>query len=136
MNYIAALLDTSAVIELPTQSSDVDASAEYFVSSITIAELNAGIHTANDPMERARRLARLQWIDALDPLPYTQSAARMYGQLYAAVIADGRESTAVDRHCRIDLLIASVAASHHLPLLTRNPKDFAGLAPLVTVVSL
>ncbi|MGH3544387.1 MAG: type II toxin-antitoxin system VapC family toxin [Mycobacteriales bacterium] len=125
-------MDTSAVIELPTQGSDVEASAEYFISSITIAELNAGIHTTGDPIERARRLARLQWADAVDPLPYTRSTARLYGQPYAAVLAHGRNP----RPRRIDLLVASVAATHRFPLVTRNPKDFAGLAPLVTLVGL
>jgi predicted nucleic acid-binding protein len=31
------------------------------------------------------------------------------------------------------MLIAAVAASHGLPLLTRNPDDFSGLDDVVTV---
>jgi hypothetical protein len=34
-----------------------------------------------------------------------------------------------------DLLIASVAAANRLPLYTRNPKDFAGLDSLISVVT-
>jgi predicted nucleic acid-binding protein len=31
-------------------------------------------------------------------------------------------------------MIASVAAANRLPLYTRNPKDFAGLESMVTVI--
>jgi predicted nucleic acid-binding protein len=32
-------------------------------------------------------------------------------------------------------MIASIAAANHLPLYTRNPKDFAGLDSLISVVA-
>lgn len=126
------LLDTSAVIDLP-QPGQVHPEAEYLISSITVAELNAGIHTTDSPVERARRLARLHWVsDTFDPLPFTVPAARMYGQLVALIIAAGRSP----RPRAMDLLIASVAAFHRLPLVTRNADDFAGLGALLTVVNL
>lgn len=126
------LLDTSAVIELPS-SADVRPDAEYLISSITVAELNAGIHTTDKPVERARRLARLQWVsDVFEPIPFTVPAARMYGQLVALLIAAGRNP----RPRRMDLLIGAVAAINQLPLLTRNPKDFSGLEQLLIVTPL
>lgn len=126
------LLDTSAVIDLPGPAH-IAPDAEYLISSITVAELNAGIHAAMGPVQRADRLARLQWVsESFDPLPFTVGAARMYGQLVALVLAAGRNP----RPRRMDLLIASVAATHRLPLLTRNPGDFAGLDPLLTMIGL
>lgn len=126
------LLDTSAVIDLPA-SDQVEPDSEYLISTVTVAELNAGIHTTGDPAERARRLARLYWInDSFDPIPFTVPAARMYGQLVALVIASGRNH----RRRGMDLLIGSVAAIHRLPLVTRNPDDFAGLESMLTVVGL
>jgi predicted nucleic acid-binding protein len=126
------LLDTSAVIDLPAES-EIDPDAEYLVSSITVAELNAGVHSAGHPVERARRLARLQWVSEIfDPLPFTAATARMYGQLFALLIAFGRNP----RPRRMDLLIAAVAATHQVPLITRNPDDFTGLKPLVAVIRL
>lgn len=84
-------------------------------------------------MELAVRIDRLQWLaETLDVLPLTESAGRMYGQLYAMVLAAGRNP----RPRRMDLLIASVAAVHQLPLATRNAQDFAGLAPLVELIDL
>jgi toxin FitB len=126
------LLDTSAVIDLPGPAQ-ITSDAEYLISSITLAELNAGIHAAQDPLQRADRLARLQWVsDAFDPLPFTVGAARMYGQLVALVLAAGRNP----RPRRMDLLIASVAAHHRIPLLTHNPADFANLGPLLIPIGL
>lgn len=124
------LLDTSAVIDLPGPA-EIAPHAEYLISTITVAELNAGIHNAMDPVQRSGRLARLQWVsDAFDPLPFTVAAARMYGQLVALVLAAGRNP----RPRRMDLLIAAVAATHRLPLLTRNPADFADLRPLLVLI--
>jgi predicted nucleic acid-binding protein len=67
------------------------------------------------PVPRADRLARLQWVsEAFDPLPFTVGAGCLYGQLVALVLAASRSP----RPRRRDLLIAAVAASHRLPLLT------------------
>ncbi len=125
------LLDTSAVIDLP--DSGLGADDEYLVSSITVAELNAGVHQASDVLARSVRINRLMWLgDTLDVLPYSESAARMYGQLTAMALAAGRNP----RPRRMDLLIASVAAVHQIPLVTHNAKDFRGLAPLVELIDL
>ncbi|MGH3931652.1 MAG: type II toxin-antitoxin system VapC family toxin [Pseudonocardiaceae bacterium] len=126
------LLDTSVVIDLP-DPTEIEPDAEYLISTITVAELNVGIHTADNPVQRSERLARLQWVsDAFDPLPFTVATARMYGQLVALLLAAGRNY----RPRRMDLLIAAVAATYRLPLLTRNPADFADLHPLLVLIGL
>ncbi len=126
------LLDTSVLVawdsvdarELPDETA---------VASVTMAELAAGPHAARDDQERARRQDRLQWAAATwDPLPFDADAARAYGRVYAAYRAAGRTS----RSRLADLLIASVALSHGLPIYTRNPSDFDALGDLVAVVSL
>lgn len=116
------LLDTSAVISRPTPE-EVPDGTEFMISSITLAELNAGINAIADPVKRADRTARLQWISGeFIAIPFTRTEAIMYGQLAARVLAVGRSP----RSRLTDLLIASVAATHRMPLITRNPKDFAG----------
>ncbi len=53
---------------------------ELLTSAITLAELSAGIHSADDVAERARRIARLQRVEAtFNPLPFDAEAARQYG---------------------------------------------------------
>ncbi len=55
----------------------------------------------------------------------------MYGRMFAAARAAGQSS----RARLTDLLIASTAAAHELPLYTRNPSDFAALKRIVKVVA-
>jgi predicted nucleic acid-binding protein len=126
------ILDTSVVNDLDQHDAD-QLPAELAVTSITMAELAAGPHAATDATERARRQDRLQRAEAaFEPLPFDAAAARAYGRIYAAVIAQGRKA----RDARtVDLLIAAVAASTGIPLYTRNPRDFAGLEDLVTIVA-
>jgi predicted nucleic acid-binding protein len=125
------LVDTSVVIDLDR----VDAQSlprEIAISAITLAELAAGPQATEDLEERARRQDRLQRTEAtFDPLPFDAEAARAYGRVYAAVArasrkARGRRAT--------DLLIAATAVAAKLPLYTRNPKDFAYLENVLTVV--
>ena len=124
------LIDTSVLVELEF----LDPSrlpAELAISAVTLAELAAGPHASEDAEERARRQDRLQRAEAaFDPLPFDDAAARAYGRVYAAVAAAGRKP----RGPRVvDLLIASTAIAHGLPLYTRNPADLRGLEGLLEV---
>lgn len=125
------LLDTSVLIA-PTASITHHATLAA-VSVISIAELAAGLHTPADPVERLRRQRRFERIQAeYVPVPYTSSAARLYGALNDVVRASGRNP----RPRRFDLLIASVAGDLGVPVLTRNPDDFADIHEVVQVVAL
>lgn len=128
--YLHGLADTNIVIHLehlPKQSLP----GELLISSITLAELSAGVHQTDDPLERALRIARLQRTESVfDPLPFDAEAARFYGLIAAGVVAAGRKP----RRREADLMIASVAAAHRLPLFTTNPDDFTGADGVVTVV--
>jgi predicted nucleic acid-binding protein len=118
---VRALLDTSVVIALDEVSPDL-LPEEPGISAITLAELAAGPHATDDREERARRQDRLQRVESLmEPLPFDSSAARAYGRVYAATCASRRKARGARA---IDLLIASVAVAHGLPLFTRNPADF------------
>lgn len=126
------ILDTSVVIDLE-RMEPASLPREVAVTSITMAELAAGPHATTDDAERARRQDRLQRAEAaFDPLPFDAAAARAYGRVYASVIAQGREARGA-RAC--DLLIAAVACSVDIPLLTRNADDFRALEGLMTVVA-
>lgn len=107
--------------------------AMMLVTAITLGELSFGPHATDDPVQRAGRVAVLQHVEAtFDPLPYDQGAARLFGQICAAVRATGREP----RRRALDLMIAATAASNQLPLYTANPDDFKGTETLVEVVGL
>lgn len=101
------------------------------ITTITIAELSAGVLAASDDRERARRLEVLQRAEsAFAPLPFDVAAARAYGAVTAAVRARGRSP----RSRVADLMIAAIATSIGLPLFTTNASDFAGLDDLLQVV--
>lgn len=126
----SGLLDTSVVIDLELVDPDV-LPLTVGVSAVTMAELAAGPAATQDLAERARRQDRLQRAEAaFEAIAFGSDAARAYGRVHAAVVAAGRQS----RRRFADLLIAAVAVAEGLPLITRNPDDFAGLEELVVVV--
>lgn len=129
--YLRGLGDTNILIQLERLTAE-QLPAELLVSTITLAELSAGVHSANDAGERGRRVARLQRVEAaFSPLPFDAEAARRYGVIAGEIIAAGRKP----RGRVADLMIASVAAANSLPLFTTNPDDFPGLESVLTVIS-
>ena len=128
--HARGLVDTSVVIDLDRVAVQ-SLPREVAISVITLAELAAGPQATDDLEERARRQDRLQRAEAtFDPLPFDAEAARAYGRVYAAVARAGRKA----RGRRMpDLLIAATAVSARLPL-SRNPKDFAHLEKIATIV--
>jgi predicted nucleic acid-binding protein len=128
--YLRGLGDTNILIYLERLATD-QLPAELLTSAVSLAELSAGIHAAEDIAERSRRILRLQRVEAtFTPLPFDVEAARQYGVIAAEVISMGRKPGG-----RIaDLMIASIAAANRLPLFTTNPADFQGLGSVVTVV--
>ena len=127
------LIDTSVLIDWDDPAVAAALPDMVAISAITMAELAAGPHLAREPLEKARRQARLQQVESLfDALEFDSAAARSYGQIVAAVVAHGRSH----RSRVADLLIAAVAHSNKLPLYTRNPQDFAGLDTLITLVAI
>ena len=129
--HLRGLIDTSVLIDLDSIEAAA-LPAEIAVSAITMAELAAGPHATTDPSERARRQERLQRAEAtFEPLPVDSAVARAYGRLYAAVAASGRKARG---RRAMDLFIAATAVAAGLPLYTRNPEDFSGLAEILEIV--
>jgi len=130
--FAQGLLDTSVLIYLESIDPEL-LPGEASVSAISMAELSAGPHATTDREERARRQARLQFIEAsLSPIPFDANCARAYGLVFAAVSAAGRKPRGARA---IDLLIAATSVSIGLPLFNRNVADFAGLKGLTAIVS-
>jgi len=96
-----------------------------------MAELSFGVALAKSPVEVAVRsqvfAAAKAWVK---PLPFDGEAAEKFGEIAALVLAAGRQP----RPRRLDLMIAVIAATRHLPLYTANPDDFRGLESVLTIV--
>jgi predicted nucleic acid-binding protein len=127
----AGVLDTSIIAAIRLyQPSELPGT--MLITAITLGELSYSPHATDDPAKRAGRVAVLQHVEAtFDPLPYDQAAARLYGQICAAVRTAGRQP----RTRASDLMIAATAASNDLPLYTANPDDFKGADNLVEIVA-
>ncbi|MGL5830104.1 MAG: type II toxin-antitoxin system VapC family toxin [Angustibacter sp.] len=126
------LVDTNIIIHLPRLDT-TGLPDELVVSAITLAELTAGSHYAVDPITRAKRASLAQYTESVfEALPFNIEAARAFGIVSAAVLAHGRSP----RGRTADLMIASVALAHQLPLYTTNPKDFFGLNTVIQLNTL
>lgn len=92
------------------------------ISVATIAEL-AGVLAARDTTTRATRLATLDGVSALQPLPVDAGAAQQWAVLRVRLAEVGRRAK-LD-----DLWIAAIAAANNLPIITQDD-DFDAIEPV------
>ncbi len=119
------LLDTNVISELRKPKphgavvewiSKVNDSG-LFLSAVTVGEIQSGIETTRDqdPL-KANQIEN--WLDQLinnfNILPMDTLAFRIWGKLMS------KESNTVNE----DAMIAAIAISNHLTVVTRNVKDF------------
>lgn len=117
-----ALLDTSVLIAQesgrPLDAESVP--AQTAVSIVTLAELHVGILAAGDTATRARRLATLEALSAVDALPVTAEAARHWAVLRTRLAEEGRKAKVND------LWIAAVASANGMDVVSQDD-DFAAI---------
>lgn len=131
MDNEPAVLDTDTLSELSRGHPQVSARAlEYLadfgrltITAVTVFERLRGYRRAireGKPFER-----QMQAFEALIAncivLPFDQEAASVAAELWSAVAHRDRQQLG-------DLLIASIAVSRQLPLVTRNRRDFERLS--------
>jgi len=124
---LAALYDTSVVIDVEQVDLREYVDVPAIVSAITVGELTYGVGARDRPAREAR-LHRV--LNSYEVLSFGVEEAKLYGVLADLVRASGRNP----RPRRLDLQIAAAAAAARLPLLTMNPDDFVGISGLVDVV--
>jgi predicted nucleic acid-binding protein len=120
---VTGLLDTSVFVAREGGRPLGSLPDDGRVSVITVAELRLGVLLADDPSIRARRMRTLSAVEALEPLPVDDGAARAF----AEIVADGRRR---GRRPRIlDALIAATAVSRGIPVYTQDAdfEDMAGV---------
>jgi predicted nucleic acid-binding protein len=131
VNREPAVLDTDTLSELSRGNPGVTERALTYltdfgrltITAVTVFERMRGYRVAiraGKPFER-----QMQAFQALAAncivLPFDQEAADVAAQIWSAV-------TRRDRQQLGDLLIASIAVSRQLPLVTRNKRDFERLS--------
>lgn len=124
------ILDTSVVISLNRYPRAELLPLVPVITAITLAELSVGPLTAKSEVERARRVAHLQQVEAtFNPLPFDVDAARAFGGVAASLRQAGRKVAAR----RKDAMIAAIAMASELPVYTCNVRDFEGIEGLEVV---
>jgi tRNA(fMet)-specific endonuclease VapC len=123
---VGILIDSSVLIAHERGKLDVAdllsgaAEGEGFLSAVTASELLHGVHRAQDPGVRTRRLA---WVEALltafPVLPADGGVARVHAHLWAHLAAAG---TMIGAH---DLWIAATCLAHGHTIVTANVREFA-----------
>jgi tRNA(fMet)-specific endonuclease VapC len=119
------LLDTNACIDFLTGHSQALAGrmgahfGKLFVSTISVAELMAGVRSSSDPERDARRIDN--FVAGVQSLDFDMACARRYG-VVVRTIGVRRKS--------FDRLIGVQALVHGLVLVTRNARDFADVPGL------
>lgn len=131
MNREPAVLDTDTLSELSRGNPHVSERALGYltdfgrltITAVTVFERLRGYRVAirdRKPFER-----QMQAFEALVTncivLPFDEQAARVAAQIWSAVARRDRQQLG-------DILIASIAVSRQLPLVTRNKRDFERLS--------
>jgi predicted nucleic acid-binding protein len=131
MNHEPAVLDTDTLSELsrgnPYVSERVLAYLTDFgrltITAVTVFERMRGYRVAirdGKPFER-----QMQAFEALVAncivLPFDEEAARVAADIWSSLARRNRQQLG-------DILIASIAVSRQLPLVTRNKRDFERLS--------
>ena len=126
-----AILDTSALILIDRIPSVELLPRVPLITAISLAELSVGALVVRNEVERARRVAHLQRVEAtFSPLPFDVEAARAFGGVAASLRGAGRKLEAR----RKDAMIAAIALAKALPVYTCDARDFEGIDGLEVVL--
>ena len=89
---------------------------EVAISTISLAELEYGVHKSSDPARNAQRL--IEACTPLTVLPFDNEAAEMYGKVRAQLETKGTPIGPMDT------LIAAHALALNATLVTNNAREF------------
>jgi tRNA(fMet)-specific endonuclease VapC len=125
---IAAERAASSVSDLLARLEQEQGETEIVISSITVIELEHGLHRANTPELARKRRAYLDTVFAAIP---TEPFTKEMGQLAAKIDADAKRTGLVIP--LEDLLIGSTALHFGYGVGTRNLRHFR-MIPNLTVI--
>lgn len=135
MSTEVALLDTNVLVafrEPGEEPADLSGFGDLRVSSLSLAELAKGLHTAGDLRTYRARSERLRWSRATfgEGVPFDDRCADAYEHLLLALANTGRPV----RSHMLDRMLAATALAHGMTLVTRDLRVFADLSEHVGIV--
>lgn len=99
-----------------------EASVPLLVGAPSVFELYVGVGLSSKPAAEKKKVE--ESLEALTQLPFDQRAARLAGIVYAQKTREGRTIEPEDA------MIAGIALESGHAVLTRNVRDFSGIADL------
>lgn len=123
------VLDTSVFIEKERHADEISFSAwadygEAFISVITCSELLVGVHKANTPERKRKRVAFVESLFVtFHILEFDLETARVHAELLATL----PRNVTIGAH---DLLIGATAMRHGFSVLTTNVGEFSRIPGL------
>ncbi len=99
---------------------------DVVVSVVTVAELRAGVLVADDPAERAVRLATLTLAQSFEAVPIDDAVAEAWARLRVELRLRQRRMPVNDSW------IAATAIAHGVPVVTQDD-DYADVPGLVVI---
>ncbi len=130
------ILDTSIWINVesgrlaPADVADRTGDEPVYLAPPVIAELEYGLHRANDPGQRNRRAAAFARIKRKPCLLIDKETGELFGRLAADLDMAGKPST----HRTHDIWLAALALQHDMAVVTQNERDFADIPGLKLIV--
>ncbi len=127
---MGVLIDTGVFIQWERDAGKIDfrawsAYGEPSISVITQSELMVGVHRADSPERRVKRLQFVQSVLAnVSILPVDSHAADIHARIVATLSKSG---TTIGPH---DNWIAATAIAYNYELLTTNANEFRRVADL------
>jgi tRNA(fMet)-specific endonuclease VapC len=122
---MGVLIDSDVLIGFERGKTDVRQwikgreEENFFISVITASEFLFGVHRANSPDVRSRRLALVESVlNAFPVIPIDVPIARMHAELASSLETAG---VRIGAH---DSWIAATCLVHGLILVTRNVREF------------
>jgi len=126
------LLDTDVIIDLFDEDSNIIKNIQKIsdsavhISSLTLCELYRGAFLSSKTESEKDNISRLLATTEFSPLD--ENACEVFGRKNAELSAIGKATQ------EVDLMIASIAISNGLTLVTRNKKHFENIPGLKKVV--
>lgn len=133
---MGVIVDTSVWIDVERRAlthvevAESIGNDDVYLCPQVVAELQYGVERAATPEQRIRRSSALARVQRKPCLVADRTTGATFGQIAAHLDRAGAPST----HRVHDLWIAALAIQHGYRVLTRNPRDFAGVPGLDVVV--
>jgi len=126
------LLDTDVLIDFFRDDKKVVANmrkisnCSIFVSSLSLCELYKGAFLSDQPVVEQEKVSTL--VSGVELAALDRPACSIFGRNYAYLKGEGKPTQ------EFDLLVASIAISRNLTLITRNKKHFQDIPGLKFLV--